>query len=43
MIKADTILDYSVKENIAERVAKKLGAEVANRFAPRLFDSGSYR
>lgn len=43
VIKADTILDYSVKENIAERVAKKLGAEVANRFAPRLFDSGSYR
>ena len=28
LIKAETILDYSVKENIAERFAKRLGAEM---------------
>ena len=29
LIKAEDILDYSVKENIAERFAKRLGAEMA--------------
>jgi protease IV len=32
VIKADKIIDYSVKENIAERVAKKLGADVGMGF-----------
>lgn len=36
-IKAENILDYSVKENIAERVAKRLGAEVLTDVAFRLF------
>lgn len=37
LIKADTILDYSVKENIAERFAKRLGAEMGQSIAFRLF------
>lgn len=37
LIKADTILDYSVKENIAERFAKRLGAEMGQSLAFRLF------
>ena len=37
LIKADTILDYSVKENIAERFAKRLGAEMGQSMAFRLF------
>jgi protease-4 len=36
-IKAENILDYSVKENIAERVAKRLGAEVLTDVVFRLF------
>ena len=39
LIKADTILDYSVKENIAERFAKRLGAEMGQSMAFRLFGS----
>ena len=39
LIKADTILDYSVKENIAERFAKRLGAEMSQNIAFRLFGS----
>ena len=37
LIKADTILDYSVKENIAERFAKRLGAEMGQSMGFRLF------
>jgi len=37
LIKAETILDYSVKENIAERFAKRLGAEMAQGLSLRLF------
>ena len=37
VIKAETILDYSVKENIAERFAKRLGAEMGQNLAFRLF------
>ena len=37
LIKADTILDYSVKENIAERFAKRLGAEMGQALSFRMF------
>ena len=37
VIKAETVLDYSVKENIAERFAKRLGAEMGQSMAFRLF------
>ena len=37
VIKAEDILDYSVKENIAERFAKRLGADVGQSLALRLF------
>ncbi len=37
IIKADKILDYSVKENIAERFAKRLGADMAQSLVLRLF------
>ncbi|MEI7613061.1 MAG: S49 family peptidase [Betaproteobacteria bacterium] len=44
LIKADNILDYSVKENIAERFAKRLGAEMGQTLGMRLFGgSGSLR
>ncbi len=39
LIKAETILDYSVKENIAERFAKRLGAETGQSIVFRLFGS----
>ena len=39
VIKAETILDYSVKENIAERFAKRLGAEMGQNLVLRLFSS----
>lgn len=41
VIKAETILDYSVKENIAERFAKRLGAEAGKGIAFRLFGKES--
>ena len=37
VIKVENILDYSVKENIAERVAKRLGAEMGQSLVFRLF------
>ncbi|MFT3849942.1 MAG: S49 family peptidase [Propionivibrio sp.] len=37
LIKAEKVLDYSVKENIAERFAKRLGAEVGQSIAMKLF------
>lgn len=37
LIKVENILDYSVKENIAERFAKRLGAEMAQSITFRLF------
>lgn len=39
IIKAEDILDYSVKENIAERLAKRLGADAAQGALLRLFDA----
>lgn len=39
LIKVENILDYSVKENIAERFAKRLGAEMGQSIAFRLFGS----
>ena len=36
VIKAEKILDYSVKENIAERFAKRLGADMAQSLMLRL-------
>jgi len=39
LIKADTVLDYSVKENIAERFAKRLGAQMGESLSFRLFGS----
>ncbi len=41
VIKAEDILDYSVKENIAERFAKRLGADVGQSIALRLFGDSS--
>ncbi len=37
VIKVENILDYSVKENIAERFAKRLGAEMTQGLVLRLF------
>ena len=37
VIKSENILDYSVKENIAERFAKRLGAEMGQSLGMRLF------
>ena len=37
LIKVENILDYSVKENIAERFAKRLGADMAQSLVLRLF------
>jgi protease-4 len=39
LIKAENILDYSLKENIAERFAKRFGAEIGQSMALRLFGS----
>ena len=38
VIKVENILDYSVKENIAERFAKRLGADVSQSLVFRLFN-----
>jgi protease-4 len=44
LIKSENILDYSVKENIAERFAKRLGAEMGQSLGMRLFgNTGSIR
>jgi protease-4 len=40
LIKAETVLDYSVKENIAERFAKRLGAQMGESLSFRLFGGG---
>lgn len=37
VIKVENVLDYSVKENIAERFAKRLGADVSRSLTLRLF------
>ena len=39
VIKVENILDYSVKENIAERFAKRLGADVSQNLILRLFST----
>jgi protease-4 len=36
VIKAETVVDYTEKENVAERLAKRLGASAATEFADRL-------
>lgn len=41
VIKVETILDYSVKENIAERFAKRLGADVSKSLVLRLLSADS--
>lgn len=45
LIKAEDILDYSVKENIAERFAKRLGAEMAQSVVFSVFggDRAAFR
>ncbi len=44
VIKSENILDYSVKENIAERFAKRLGAEMGQSLGMHLFgNSGTLR
>jgi protease-4 len=40
VIKVEKILDYSVRENIAERVAKRLGAGASQGLSLRLLDVG---
>lgn len=40
LIKVEKVLDYSVKENIAERFAKRLGAEVSQSVVLKLFGGG---
>ena len=40
VIKAELVLDYSVKENIAERFVRRFGAEMAQGLSIRLFGSG---
>ncbi|MDR3299248.1 MAG: S49 family peptidase [Candidatus Accumulibacter sp.] len=39
VIKVENIVDYSVKENLAERVAKRLGADVSQSLLLRLFNA----
>ena len=36
VVKAETIVDYTEKENVAERLAKRFGASAASEFADRL-------
>ncbi|HEX5802105.1 MAG TPA: S49 family peptidase [Azospira sp.] len=40
VFKAEKTLDYSVRENIAERFAKRLGADMAKSLTLRLFGEG---
>lgn len=40
VVQAERILDFSPKENIAERVAKRLGADVARALSLRVVDGG---
>jgi protease-4 len=37
VIQAEKLIDYSVRENLAERVAKRLGADVIRSLVPQLF------
>ena len=41
LIKAEDIMDYSVKENIAERFAKRIGAQMSESFSMRLFNQSA--
>jgi protease-4 len=36
VIKAETIIDYTERENVAERLAKRFGATMANALADRI-------
>ena len=40
VIKAEKTVDYSVRENIAERFAKRLGADMAKSLVLRVFRDG---
>ena len=40
LIKVEKVLDYSIKENIAERFAKRLGAEVGQSIALKVLGGG---
>jgi protease IV len=39
LIKAESVLDYSVRENIAERFAKRLGAQIGESLSFHLFSA----
>jgi protease-4 len=41
VIKAEKVLDYSVKDNIAERFAKRLGAGAVNSLSQAVFGSAA--
>lgn len=41
VLKAETVMDYSVKDNFAERFAKKLGADVSSGFWQTLLETAS--
>jgi len=43
VVKAEDIVDYTEKENIAERVAKRFGAAAASSFASTLLRSSAFR
>ena len=43
VIKAEDIVDYTQKENIAERVAKRFGAAAASSFAQALLSTSAPR
>lgn len=43
LIKAETIMDYSIKENIAERFARRFGTQVSESFSLRLLEGQSPR
>ena len=42
VIKAETVLDYSVRENIAERFVRRFGAEVARTIGRATFGAEGY-
>jgi len=36
VVKAELVIDYTEKENVAERLAKRFGAAAATEFADRM-------
>ncbi len=43
IVKAENVLDYSLKENIAERFAKRLGAEIGESFGSKVLGTTPLR